>query len=230
MFGKRRWEQAGCQRGDQAVAKGGRNANPDEGEHVRAAVADRLHAALEERPAGPQHDWCGQDQLDPGLHVDRQRQDLHVAQHDTREVLAEHGQHERHHSQRKRPPEPAREVAKFRIVIVLQARHFRLQRHAAEGTVAWTLLPDFRVHRAGVDGAGLCHLGFVLGRQIALRIGHELRAASLRAEVERCVGVGRMMLRRGGIDLHATDRIGDPSIRSLDRGCACRMVMVMGRR
>src|SRR3546814_7122173 len=72
---------------------------------------------------------------------------LHVVQHDTREVLAEHGQHQRHHRQRKRPPEPAREVAKFRIVIVLQARHFRLQRHAAERTVTRTLLPDFRVHR-----------------------------------------------------------------------------------
>src|SRR5690606_7143611 len=129
----------------------------------------------------------------------------------------------------KRPPEPAREVAKFRIVVVLQAGHFRLQRHAAEGTVAWTLLPNFRVHRAGVDGAGPCHLGFVPGRQAALGISHELRAASLRAEVKMGAGVVRMVRRGGGIYLRATDRVGYPSICSLDRDSACG-VMVMGRR
>ncbi|KQO02723.1 hypothetical protein ASF01_03185 [Stenotrophomonas sp. Leaf70] len=91
-------------------------------------------------------------------------------------------------------------------------------------------MPDFRVHRAGIDGAGLCHLGLIPGRQVALGILDELRTASLRAKVERDAGVVRMMRRGGGIYLHATDRVGYPSTRSLDRGFACGMVMVMGRR
>src|SRR3546814_13716426 len=97
-------------------------------------------------------------------------------------------------------------------------------------TVTRTLLPDFRVHRAGVDGAGLGHLRLIPGRQVALGISHELRAASLRAEVKMGAGVVSMMRRGGGIYLLATDRVGHPSIRSIDRGSACGMAMVMGRR
>ena len=72
MFVKRLREQVWCDGGDDAVAECRANADADQGPHVGAQVADRLHAANEERPACPQHDWHGQYQFDPGSGVHRQ--------------------------------------------------------------------------------------------------------------------------------------------------------------
>ena len=76
---------------------------------------------------------------------------------------------------------------------------------AADRTGAGTWLTNLRMHRAGVDrGVGTAGLG------------------------HRCWGGHFNLL---GSIVRIADGIGDdPSIRSLDRGCACRMVMVMGRR
>jgi len=40
------------------------------------------------------------------------------------------------------------------LAVVGQARHLGLEAHAAFGAVARMVLPDLRMHRAGVDGAG----------------------------------------------------------------------------
>ena len=70
---------AGQQVRDDGVEHGG-HADADQGPHVGTAVANRLHTAFEERPAGPEHHGHGEHQLDPGPRLDRQ----------PRQVLAEH--------------------------------------------------------------------------------------------------------------------------------------------
>src|SRR5690606_23135678 len=64
-----------------------------------------------------------------------------------------------------------------------------------------------RMHRAGVDRAGRRLLRRRRAAEIALRIGLESFAAARRAEV---IGLSTMLgavLRRGGIDRHAADRV-----------------------
>ncbi len=49
---------------DDAVEPGDAGAQRDQREHVEVARDERLPAALEERPAGPQHHRCRQRELD----------------------------------------------------------------------------------------------------------------------------------------------------------------------
>ena len=72
VFAERGREHVGGQRADHAVRECGAGTDADQGEHVRAAVADRLQAALEERPARPQHDRRAQRELEPAAHAHRQ--------------------------------------------------------------------------------------------------------------------------------------------------------------
>ena len=58
-------EDAGRERRDDAVDPGDAGAHGDQGEHVEVARDERLPAAHEEGPAGPQHDRRRQQQLDP---------------------------------------------------------------------------------------------------------------------------------------------------------------------
>src|SRR3546814_2112884 len=73
-------EDARRDRGDHAVAERSGHADADQGPHVGAAVADRLHAAFEERPAGPEHHGDREHELDPGPRLDRQRSEEHTSE------------------------------------------------------------------------------------------------------------------------------------------------------
>src|SRR6185312_15893596 len=78
--------------------------------------------------------------------------------------------------------------------------------HAADRAGARSLLPNLRVHRAGVDRAFDRRLGRT-GPKILLRIRGELRAAAGGAEIIGFAFV-RMFMRRGrGIDRHAADGV-----------------------
>ena len=144
VFAERGREHVGGQRADHAVRECGAGTDADQGEHVRAAVADGLRAAFEERPARPQHHRRAQRKFQPGARFDRQETD----------AMAQHRQQEHNHGQRQRPPEAMREIAQLRVLLIVQGRHFRFQRHPADRAGARPFLADFRVHRTGVDRAG----------------------------------------------------------------------------
>ena len=55
--------------------------------------------------------------------------------------------------ERQRPPEAAPEVDQLRVLAFLEARHLRLERHAALRAGARMVLAHLRMHRAGVDRA-----------------------------------------------------------------------------
>src|SRR3546814_3143419 len=55
------------------------------------------------------------------------------------------------------------DVCSSDLLLVVQARHFRLQRHAADRAGAGADLAHFRMHRAGVGGAGQRRVGFGIG-------------------------------------------------------------------
>jgi hypothetical protein len=212
-------EQARGDRRDDAVAVGRRHADPDQRPHVGAAVADRLQAAHEERPARPQHDGRAQRQLQPRAAVRRQ----------AAQAVARHGKHQDDRSQRQRPPEATAEIAQLGVFVVIKARHFRLQRHAADGAYAGRGLAYLRVHRADVDRAGgscRSHAGILrpcvtmtlclqfTGRgsrrplhKVCVRTGHETFAAARGADVVLRAKVHRVMRRARRVDAHAADRV-----------------------
>nr|WP_316898048.1 hypothetical protein [Ralstonia sp. LMG 6871] len=66
--------------------------------------------------------------------------------------MSEHRQDESCNGKRQRPPEAALEVFQLGVLFVTQFRNHRFQRHTADRTIAWAVLPDFRMHGAGVDG------------------------------------------------------------------------------
>jgi hypothetical protein len=57
--GQKAWEK----RRDRARAEGSQHAHADEREHVRAAVAQGIPGAHEQRPAGPEHRGRGHQHL-----------------------------------------------------------------------------------------------------------------------------------------------------------------------
>ena len=192
-------ENAGRESGDQAVAVSHADAHADQREHVEIARDQRLRAAHEERPAGPQHHRRGEGELD----VIRQRRLDPIVRPD--EVPA-HFQH--HHGQRQdeADPEPARHVGELGIGAAVGGGDLGLQSHAADRAGAGADLPDLGMHRAGVDGAFDHRLGFALA-QIFLRVGDELGAAAGGAEIIGVAAVIGAMLGGLRIDRHAADRI-----------------------
>ena len=93
--------------------------------------------------------------------------------------------------------------------LVVEARHLRLERHAALRAGARMVLPDLRVHRAGVDR---CRLRLAAATraarwaQVLRRVGGELRAAARAAEAVRAALVLVPMRRLFG-DRHAAHRV-----------------------
>jgi hypothetical protein len=65
MPAKSRRENIGRDGADQAVGIGHAGAHRDQGEHVEIARRQRLPAAHEKRPAGPEHDRGGEYELNP---------------------------------------------------------------------------------------------------------------------------------------------------------------------
>src|SRR5690606_1555404 len=87
--------------------------------------------------------------------------------------------------------------------------HQGFQCHAALGTVSGLRLLDFRVHRAGVDGAGRHWLSgpCLLGHKIRLRVRLEFFHAAVAAEMVVHVPVVNSFFRHR-CHLHATYWVG----------------------
>ena len=185
-------EQAGSDRGDDAVGPGRTGPHGDQREHVEAAAKQQVPAALEERQAGPQHHRCRKNHLQPvGVEAE----------------MRKHIQRDNRHGERGAHPEAPRHVLQFRIGLGFGADRERLQRHAADRAAAGAGLANLGMHWAGI---GAADLGGRLGRrrQVFRRVGDELLAAAGAAEVERAAGLLEAMTRRGGIHPHAADRVG----------------------
>jgi hypothetical protein len=65
--------------------------------------------------------------------------------------MSDHGEGRHHDRQRQRRPEAAPEVDQLGVLALVEARHLRLERHAALGAAAGMILADLRMHGAGVD-------------------------------------------------------------------------------
>ncbi len=198
---KHRRKHTGRKRRDDAEGPGHAGAERDQREHVEVAARDRLRAAHEEGPAGPQHDRRGKDELHPvGL---RRRKQMPAEQ-----VPAHFQRHDRH-CQQQPDPEPAGHVDKLGIGTGVRGRHFRFERHAADRTRAGALLPHLRMHRAGENRAGGHRSGGLPRRraEILSRIGGEFRPAAGRAEEVGFTAMDVAMRRLGRIDRHAADGV-----------------------
>src|SRR5690606_15079333 len=107
------------------------------------------------------------------------------------------------------------EIDQFRILIVIERRHLRFQRHAADRARARPFPADLRMHRAGMDGPCRCRRFRFARRQVLARVGNELFAAARIAEVVLNAVVGRMVRRLCRVHGHAADRIdraGEPVV------------------
>ena len=92
---------------------------------LRLRVLSEVQAALEERPARPQHDRCRQHELHPVRCL------LAEPSMQVRQVSA-HLQCEHRHGEHQADPEPPRHVGELGIGPRVGRRHLRLERHAAD--------------------------------------------------------------------------------------------------
>ncbi len=158
---------------------------------------NRIPAAHEEWPAGPQHDRRCEHELQPvRIHLERMRQAKQVAAHFQRDDRQR--QHET-------DPEASAHVDEFGIGASVRGCQQGLQRHAADRARPRADLADLGMHRTGVDRASWRRRRFGLRFQVFLGIGREFGAAAVRAEVPGLTLVVVTMLAGRGIDLHAAD-------------------------
>jgi hypothetical protein len=142
---------------DHAVAIGDAGAERDQGEHVEAAIYQRLPAAHEERRAGPDHHRARQEELQPDKSLRRQRPCDPAA-----EQIVSHRQQEQRQRQRQRHPESPAHVDQLGVGRLGIGGGDRLQRHAAFGTGARPAVHDLGMHRASPRRTTRC-----CGRRIA---------------------------------------------------------------
>ena len=162
-------EEAGGDRADHAVDPGDAGAERDQREHVEVAAFHRRPAALEERPAGPEHDGRPEEELQPvaGLlpqeHVQVGEMPAHLEGQDR----------ERQHQA---DPEAPGHVGELGVRPGLRRHVQGLERHAADRAGARAHLPHLRVHRAGVDRVRPRRRRHLVAK-VAVRVGRELGAA-----------------------------------------------------
>ena len=140
--------------GGGAVEIRGADAEPDQREHVRAAIHERLPRAFEERPSGPPDHRRGEEEADP---VCKPQIDPPTKTW-TRDHVAHRQQHDGR-SQQRADAEPPRHVDEFRIQSFVERDGARLERHAADRARARFVAHDLRMHRAGVVDAALGRVG-----------------------------------------------------------------------
>ena len=186
---------------DDAVEIGHAGADRDQREHVEIARQQRLPAAHEERPAGPEHDGRGEGELDPV-------RPCRVDQAVTADEMAAHFQHDGGKREDEADPEPAGHVRQLGIGRRIEAGDLGLQRHAADRATSRADLADLRMHRAGVDRA-FRHGGFrpAVFLEISDGIGGEFGPATGRAEMEGLAAVVEAVLAGRGIHGHAADGV-----------------------
>ena len=201
MAAKSRGEKLRRQRRHHAVSPSDAGADGDEREHVEVAGNERMPAPHEKRPAGPENDRSRQRQLEDVIDIWGQP-NAEVDQ------MAAHFQHGHRQRQYEPDPEPPRHVEQFGIGRRFGRDGDGFERHAADRTGARADLPDFGMHRAGVDRAFHRH-GFRrdAGLEIFLRRGGKFAAAARRAEIIGLIAIVVAMPTCRRIDGHAANRI-----------------------
>ena len=195
-------EQSGREHRDEAVGVGDQHADGDQRPHVGAAVHDRGPAALQERPAAPQHHGRREDQLDPAGRLRRKPAVQRQAK------IRPHGDDQDRDGESSADPQAMREIDEFRIRARVGRRYaLGLERHAALRTIARPHLHDLGMHGAGVERILRPGFGFSLrsaslcsGVEVALRMRDELLATARAAEIVRAGAVPMRVL--GALDLH----------------------------
>ena len=189
---------------DHAVAPGGPGPHRNQCKHIEIARFERGPGALEERPAGPQHHRCREDELEHRGNAGR-----HQPVQGGDQVPA-HFQHKNWNRQRQRDPEAPPHIDIFRAGSGIGAGQLGFERHAADRAGAGMILPHCGMHRTGPDrarrnaGCGRCDRA-----QVFVRIGRKLRAATRAAKVIVVSSVAGVVRRPRRIDHHAADRIVD---------------------
>ena len=194
-------EYPGQQQRHEAEAVGRSRADGDQRPHVEIAGHDGGPAALEERLRNPDDHWRRQHELQPAHGG---------AAEPVGPWQAHHSAHlERQNSERKRCPypEPTAEVDELGVRTGIGRGHHRLERHAADRAVAWPLLNDLGIHRAGVERA----LGHRFGRgavaEVVVGRGFEFLLAAAGAEVEPLARVLCNVASGCTFHAHSADRI-----------------------
>ncbi|EAQ04289.1 hypothetical protein OB2597_09104 [Pseudooceanicola batsensis HTCC2597] len=195
-----RGQQPRRQHRDDRKEIGRPGAETDQGPHVGTAVPHRRPRAPKEHAGEPDHGGRQQE-----LQPDKGRVPHPVDEGNA--DMAAHLEKEHRPRQRRGDAEPPLEIDVFRVRSTVGRGSHRLERHAADRTVAGVVLHDLGVHRTGIERA----LGHRLGRgavpKIVLGIALELRLTAGRAEVDPLAGVLGHVFGRRPFDGHAADRI-----------------------
>ena len=196
-------EQARREGGDDGIEIGHARADGDQREHVEIARDQRLPAAHEEWPSGPQDHGRRQHELD---------EIRSVAWHKAMkpEDVASHLQCEYRKCDDEADPEPPGHVDQFVVRPHVGAGKFRFQRHAADRACAGPDLLDLGMHGAGEDRAlGDCFKCRLrcFRVEITAGIACELRLATGGAEIIGLATMDMSPLGVMGVDRHAADGI-----------------------
>ena len=201
-------------------AIGPRHAHPhrDQREHVEIAGLERRKSPFKKRPARPERDRCRQRKLDP-VGQSFRKEPMQIDQ------MPAHRECEDRNGERQRDPKAPGHVGQLLARAGRFRGRFRLERHAADRAASGVVLPDLRMHRAGVDragrrglrrGRGACvmRMSVRMGRRRVgrlrekpHRVGHELFPAAARAEIIDRARVLGLVFGRRRIDRHAADGV-----------------------
>ena len=142
-----------------------------------------------------------------------------------RRNVATHLKDEHRQRQQKADPEPQRHVAQLMVGCRLGRYLDRFQGHAADRAAPGPLLPDFRVHRAGVGGVRPSPRRR-LWPEVDVRVGLELPLTAGGAEVKGRARVLETVSGRSRVYLHSTHRVGNCYRLRVGNAVRC-MTMVM---
>jgi hypothetical protein len=142
-------------RSNKAVEEGNNHTQADERVHVWRAIDDTQPAATVIVQRSPKHYRYRQHQFCTTQHSRTGFGDMQIQQ------VRQHRNADQRQRECERDPELHPHFADLAIVLLFD-RHLRLERHAADRTVAWTELAHLRVHRTGVNGSGrnVLHIRF----------------------------------------------------------------------
>ena len=143
---ERRREQSRRNGRHDAIGPGHADAQGDQREHIEIAGLERRKSPLKKRPARPERDRCRQRKLDP-VGQSFRREPMQIDQ------MTAHREREDRNGERQRDPEAPGHVGELLARACRFHGRFRLERHAADRAASGMVLPDLRMHRAGVDRA-----------------------------------------------------------------------------
>ena len=191
---------AGREQPRQAEEPGGAGAEGDQRPHVGQAVPHRRPPAQEEGAGDPQH-RC----RDQALQGDEKARPEPGVEGNAR--VAPHLQREDGRSERCREPQPVTQVEQLWRRPCIGHRHHRLERHAADRTIARRGLLDLGVHRAGVEAPlGRGPRGGAAVQEISGCCGKSLPAPGA-TEIEGAPAMRGRVAGAGALHFHAADGV-----------------------